>query len=382
MFDPEFTEMLQKRNPRTRRRQWREPDPGACWYLDLVMLPKSWWRGDAWLLIAIDAQTGMAYADLCLDPVNYLQIRRFIQDEVLQKALLAKHSVRIIKLSRTLASFVSALQSTPLYLSGKQKRQVQLRHDDEPESGWAQSLLEWMRRDPTKMRGGREGIRFKLSIVIREWLYRYNQSFQIPGHPHFGRTPSQLWDGRSRTPSLPHPLTNDGVLHEALREDESLRQSDRLTPAVHPYIENATSPLHKDSSRKTDTRPDLEIGAQAQGVRQQMPHQSHSPGPLGLLAKLDAYLNPGHHEPTRPSLRADPFPASPPSSRPISGNISNIHQEIAQAKALTYANRCGSCSFLKPLTYSTVDGYCPMVNARTRFDDPTCERYLPIIRRY
>jgi hypothetical protein len=195
MFDPEFTKKLQARNPRTRRRQWLEPHPGAFWYLDLVSLPKSWWRGDAWLLIAIDAQTGMAYADLCLEPVNYLQIRRFIQDEVLQKILQAGHSVRVFKLSRTLAPFVSALKSVPLYLFGKQKRQVQFRHDDEPESGWAQSLLEWMRRDPTKVRGGRKEIRFELSVAIREWLYRYNQSFRIPGHLHFGRTPSQVWRG-------------------------------------------------------------------------------------------------------------------------------------------------------------------------------------------
>ena len=113
----------------------------------------------------------MAYADLCLEPVNYLQIRRFIQEEVLQKALQAGHSVRVFKLSRTLAPFISALQRTPLFLFGKQKRQVELRDDDEPESGWAQSLLEWMRRDPTKVRGRREKIRFELSIAIRKWLH-------------------------------------------------------------------------------------------------------------------------------------------------------------------------------------------------------------------
>lgn len=380
LFDAEFSEQIAKWNPRRNHTDWLALNLGIHWNLDLVKLPKTWWRGSVDLLVAVDAKTGYACASLCMDQVNAEKIHAFLHYEVIRKRGNARRRFQAVHLSPVLKAFLPYLQDIPVGRGRHRNLSVGVRWDTDSESAWTRSLLEWMRKSPLKVWGARNEATQDLQSKLCRWFRWYNKSFQIIGYPHFGRSPSQLWDDQSRGVEAIPEIPSDALLRAALQGKSALPFPNPPLPNVQPVPEPVTSPPVESpgpiSWRERFGIFPMPTGAPLRSVDGSSSSNSVIPSadqPVPRPPELSLQMGPSLHvqKPFDWQL-ANPSALATPES---------IFSAIASTRPQPYqAIQCRTCAHLGILPPSATGGRCPKLRCWTRLVDLACVHYQPIAR--
>jgi hypothetical protein len=213
----ELRQALESFNPRLRCWEALNRRSGSHWYLDLARLPGTWWKGEVALLLAIDGRSGYAFAEVGLVTLEISDLERML-GRVFEHSQQSWHSINGIIINRNLIKIKTKIKNiinNCIQQSQYIKPSIDIDVDDNSGFPWIQNFIEWMRLQPKTFHGRREMVGLQIEEEVNQWLSSYNLAFHIPGFPHFGRTPRELWD-------LPVKEFTHGLLDEMMAQNNTI----------------------------------------------------------------------------------------------------------------------------------------------------------------
>ena len=118
------------------------------------------------------------------------EICRFLEYSVVRSFPLSKRRDQTIEICPLLKPWIEYFQNIPLRCGNSEKLKVHIHDNNNIASTWSHCILKWMQDSPPKI--GHHKHHVSIDTRIDLWIRNYNQHFQIPGYPHFGRSPNAI----------------------------------------------------------------------------------------------------------------------------------------------------------------------------------------------